>query len=647
MRALALTLAFCALPACGGGGDNLPPPTCNPLGAAHCLTPWPSSAYEVADGTTATGRRIAIPDGALPINANGDAIDPAGWNIADGFSPAAPMVIAFPGGISLDGLAPLTNIDASLAADSPTVILDMTTGERIAHFAELDMQAADTPDSQALFLRPARRLIGGHRYAVGLTRAVKGKAGGALPVPPGFAALRDGTSTSHPLLEAMRPRFGDVLTALASAGYPKDQLLVAWDFTVASDTFIRRDMIAARDRTVAALDAKAITYEILTDAPINDGSVIKRRITGKFDAPLMLTNGGKNNPGTVISRDAQGLPAIQGTYRVPFTAIVPACAYTSPTPVPMIIYGHGLMGSSDETAGGVQQTTAAELCAVLVGTDMRGMSEMDIGAIARALTNWTYADEVFEALEQGLSNHVALVRAARTTFAQSLFVDSSVSPAKPLVDPTKVTYYGLSQGAIFGTTVMAYEPTMTRAVLGVGAANYSTLLERSTDWPTYRSILTGAYPDSLDVTLGVSLFQMRWDKTEGSGIINDVLAGTATGVPPKQLLLQMALGDDQVPNLGTEWEARTMGIPVLGPTVETPYGLTVAASPLASGSALVIMDGGAPAPPLTNVPAPSTGMHSLTRNQPASRRQMKQFYSTGQILNECAGACTCKTGACD
>jgi hypothetical protein len=128
-----------------------------------------------------------------------------------------------------------------------------------------------------------------------------------------------------------------------------------------------------------------------------------------------------------------------------------------------------------------------------------------------------------------------------------------------------------------------------------------------------------------------------------------VLTGTATGVPPKQILMQIALGDDQVPNIGSFWQARTMGIPVLGPTAASPppWGLMVQTSPLASGSALVIMDGGAPPPPVTNVPAPSTGMHSMPRKQAATRRQIKAFYETGQIINECSGACTCQSGACD
>jgi hypothetical protein len=245
-----------------------------------------------------------------------------------------------------------------------------------------------------------------------------------------------------------------------------------------------------------------------------------------------------------------------------------------------------------------------------------------------------------EVLEQGLVNHIALAQAMETTFAQTLFVDAA-NANKVLVDPTKVYYYGLSQGGIFGASVMAWEPTIKRAALGVGAANYSMMLDRSGDWPTYRVILQGGYPDPLDDVMVLNLAQARWDKTEPAGIANTVIPGT-DGVP-KQLLLQNALTDEQVPNVATYWEARTMGIPVMGPSPTTPWGLTVQTAPLAVGqSALVLEDGGAPAAPLQNIPPPiDMGMHSLTRNQPASRRQIGTFYSTGQITNQCAGTCVC------
>jgi hypothetical protein len=638
-----------ALAACSSDVSLPMKGNCNPLGANHCMTPWPSSVFEVDDASSETGRRLAIPEGTLPSNFDDSPIDPAGWNLADGFSPSAPIVLSFPGGVSIDGLPPIDDMDPSLAADSPTVILDMTTNERVAHFAEVDVAAEGMPDSQALFLRPAARLVGGHRYAVAITKAVKSKDGSDLKVPPGFAALRDGRKTDHALLEAARPRLDEALDALDAAGYPASDLVVAWDFTVASDAFIHRDMIAARDRVIAALDSHPIGYTITTDAPIDTGTVIKRKITGTFDAPLILTQNGSFSAGTVVARDADGLPAVQGFYQIPFNAIVPACAYTASAPVGMVIYGHGLLGSSGEATGGVQQTTASELCLVFVGTDMRGMSEFDVPAVARALNDATHTDEVMEVLEQGLVNHVTLVRAMRTTFAQTLFVDAA-NGNKPLVDPTKVYYYGLSQGAILGTAVMAYEPTITRAALGVGAANYSMMLDRSADWPTYRVILQGGYPDLLDDQLVLNLVQARWDKTEGSGVANSVLAGTPTGTPPKQLLMQLALSDDEVPNVATFWEARTMGVPVMGPTPTTPWGLTVQTAPLAAGqSALVIEDGGAPPAPLTNTPAvkQNPSMHDLTRNQPASRRQIGVFYTTGTIINECAGACTCQTGACN
>jgi hypothetical protein len=641
-----------ALLSAGCGDDNnglAVKADCNPLGIARCMVPWPSSVYEIDDATAKTGKRLDIPEGALPLNAEGDTTDPTIWNWADGFSPAAPIVVAFPGGVSAQGLPPVNDMAVSLTAQSSTVLIDAMTNQRVAHFAELDEQAAAAPDSQALFIRPAARLVGGHRYIVAITNRVTAKDGSALPRSAGFDALLNGTVTNHARLERMRDKFPALLDTLATAGVPKEDLVLAWDFTVASDEFLHSDMLKARERALAALDTHPITFEIISDT-VDDANEIKHTITGKFDAPLFLTNDGRPAARTVISRDAANLPTTSKFYRVPFTAIIPACAYTSAQPVGMILYGHGLMGAANQVASGAVRRTAAELCMVVVGTDMRGMSEPDIGAIARALTNMTYADEVFEVLEQGLMNHITLSKAMRTTFASQLFTidpdGTGPMPARSLVDPTKVFYYGLSQGGIFGTVVVAYDPFITRGVLGVGGANYSTLLERSTDWPTYRSILIGAYADPLDVTMAIGLFQMRWDKTEGSGVVNSMLDGTALGVPPKQVLMQIALGDDQVPNLGSEWQARSMGIPVLTPTVKMPYGITAQAGPL-NGSALVYMDGGAPPPPLTNVPAPNTGAHSLTRVQTATFRQMRDFYTTGMVVNECAGACSCQAGKCD
>jgi hypothetical protein len=332
---------------------------------------------------------------------------------------------------------------------------------------------------------------------------------------------------------------------------------------------------------------------------------------------------------------------LQGTYDVDFTAIVPECAYTATEPVGIMIYGHGLLGEGDQVASGAVRSAVAEACVVALGTDMRGMSSRDIGAVATALTDFNRAEGVFEVLVQGLINHIALRTVAQGAMAERLFVKDG---GGSLVDPSKVYYYGISQGGIFGTPVVAWDPAIRRGVLGVGAGGYANMLERSSDWPQYRTILLGAYPDSLDLTLLINLMQMRWDKTETASIAHVATDGvTLDSGGPKQILMQIALGDDQVPNLASWWQARTMGIPVLGPSVEEPWGMQAATGPL-TDSALVIFDGraeGDPEIPDENVPAPNTGAHYVPRNQPATWRQIKTFYETGMIVNECDGACLC------
>src|SRR5258706_4901342 len=107
MRSLLLVFA---LSACSDAQHLAIEADCNPLGfAKHCAAPWPSSAFEIADASTATGRRIAIPPDTLPKNFDDTPVDPTLWNLADGFSPAAPMLVAFPGGVSAAGLPSVDN----------------------------------------------------------------------------------------------------------------------------------------------------------------------------------------------------------------------------------------------------------------------------------------------------------------------------------------------------------------------------------------------------------------------------------------------------------------------------------------------------------------------------------------------------------
>ncbi len=226
MRALPILFAVSAC-----GGDTALPieAHCNPLGAAACLTPWPSSVYETTDLASPTGRRLAIP-GEIADEPTFDVpTDPLATSGADGFAPTEPIVMTFDTYVSTEGLP---TREHSVAADSPTVLLDLTTGQRVAHTVQV--QPRDGLDGDAVVFVPAYKLAAGHRYAVAITDRVHDTDGDELAVPPGFAALRDARRTDHERLEDLRPRFADVLEALEAAGYPADDLVIAWDFTVAS-----------------------------------------------------------------------------------------------------------------------------------------------------------------------------------------------------------------------------------------------------------------------------------------------------------------------------------------------------------------------------------------------------------------------------
>jgi hypothetical protein len=645
--ALASTLALAAV-ACGDNSGDVEietPPQCNPLGGASCVTPWPSAIYEIDDPGTRTGRRLAIPADALPQNNGGVRISPDPLNALDGFSPAAPMLIAFSTGIDPSNLVHYSRYEASITPESPTVLVDMSTGELVHHFAELDAPAAARPDRQALFIRSAAMLKGGTRYAVAIKRTLKAQDGSDLPIPEGFRAIRDGGRTTHALLEQVRPRYAAIFDALEAHGIARKDLVTAWDFTTSSRESTRADVLAARDAALLAMGPSGanLTYTVTTDTAPSD-TQIARRIDGQFDAPLFLTNSGGTEPGTKLVRGPDGKPVTGGMYRVPFTAIVPACALQSQTPVPLMIYGHGLLGDSTQVASSGTRHASAELCMVVVGTDMRGMATVDVPGVASALSDANNGSLIFDVLVQGMVNHVAMVQIARGPMAQALFRKQN---GMPLVDPSKFYYYGISQGGIMGGTVCAIDPVIERCVLQVGAINYSILLERSRDWPTYHGILLAAYRDPLDVTLVVNLMQHQWDRTEPTAIADVLVGAGVPGAPQKQVFMQIAIADDEVSNVASEYQARTMGIPTVTPSPYVPFGLQGSAGPVRNGLVIYDFGLGATIPP-TNEPPPDNNVHSNIRNKRATIEMMRRFYATGEIVQLCTAptGCDCTAGGC-
>src|SRR5947209_13882048 len=94
-------------------------PGCSALVGDDCLSPFPSSLYETPDSTAATGVRVAIPAGVLPVEASGAPLSADRLNGRDGFSPSTPFIVYFKAGVGASQLAPLDQLAQSVTAQSP------------------------------------------------------------------------------------------------------------------------------------------------------------------------------------------------------------------------------------------------------------------------------------------------------------------------------------------------------------------------------------------------------------------------------------------------------------------------------------------------------------------------------------------------
>ena len=315
MKRLALAVVISTLAACGGSSSHNTSPDastntsgipdqCNPLGGQGCLLPWPSMIYATTDATSATGFRLAIPANAMPVNVDPTPVSPAPLNRWDGFSPSGPMLVAFPTGISTTGLPPFSDPAQSLAADSPIVLVNMTTGVRAPFFAERDANQTDITKGD-LIIRPLVRLDPGARYAVAIRNTVTAPDGSALAVPAAFAAIRDGTPFSHPLFPALAARYTDIFTALTAAGVDKSELVLAWDFVTASDSFLQNDLTVMRTAALPAIGTNGANLTFVTTPQANTADSYARYL-GTFTSPDFLTDGENND--SILRRDAQRQP---------------------------------------------------------------------------------------------------------------------------------------------------------------------------------------------------------------------------------------------------------------------------------------------------------------------------------------------------
>jgi len=603
---------------------------CDPLVPEHCGFPFPSNVYLVEDASTPTGHRVAFPDGMMPVSSSGTRTSPALLNASDGFSPGVGPLTYLPGATG-EGLVGPSTPEDSLLDDARTILLNAETGERVPHFAELDMSQDD--DRRALMLRPVVRLDDDTRYIVAI-RGVVDADGLALPASDAFAALRDGTEGDDSSVEARRTLYDDIFSRLEAAGVDRDDLQIAWDFSTASRENNTGRLLEMRDTALAALPETGPTYTIdsVEEAPY---AHIALRIEGSITVPLYLDDG---EAGGTMALDADGGPVQNGTYDYPFLLLIPdSCA---DSPCSLVQYGHGLFGSRYDLESSTYLSMLDEFGAAGFSMNLIGMCEEDLPMIAAAAISGDLS-RFSTVPDRSQQNFLNMVLAMRMMMGPMVDDDRTWIDGKATLDPDRRYYFGGSQGGIYGTTYMAVAPDVERGVLAVAGESYSLMLPRSEYWNTYATpFLVDVFEDPLDVMLALGYVQMLWDRAEPTGYAPYMTDDPLPDTPAHRVLVLEALGDHQVPNLSTELLARTLGAAQLEPRNEEHYGLPGIEGPVSSGNVLVDYDFGLPAVPDEDVPMEEgEDPHGKLADLSTVQGMAEIFLSTGEVQQLCDGAC--------
>lgn len=597
----------------------------------ECLFPYPNDYFTKADSTTDTGLRLNLNINSMPANAGGTHINPADINKSDGFSPGAPVITQVPGldnptAFDQSGIVSIKEKSSYAAADQPIVVIDAATGVREPIWAELDSNAGSAAQTD-LEIHLNKNLIEGHRYIVAM-RDLRRADGSTIETPDGFKLYRDNQVTGNALIESRRAGFEDIFTKLGAAGIARDNLYMAWDFTVASTRNLTEPMLDIRDRAFSLLGdnnlADGIQDGVAPDFAINpiDGNdavngrdgIINyplspvpgsgngveniRTINGTFQVPCYLDTTGTTDTddgdnyingcpaGSRFKLDADGLPIrTPGKFMTArFTCNIPrSAAQDGPgpgdqdlqvtTPVRTSLYGHGLFGDFTEGNTGDVRKLGNDHGVMVCATDWSGMAEDDVGPSAiPALADMSNFTTIPDRLQQGFLNFLYLGRLMKTTVAQGGFASDPAfqdDAGAQFFDDDDLSYYGNSQGGIAGGALTAIAPDFTRSVLYVPGMRYAELLPRSVDFDDYALILYPSYPIERTRPLLLTMIQSMWDRGEPNGYANHMTSNPLPNTPAHKVLIEMAYGDHQVTSVTTEAEARTIGAPLRQPAIDT------------------------------------------------------------------------------
>ena len=710
------------------GAAQSPYAKCDNFDPAVCMQPFPNNLFTKPDKNSKTGLRVHFALTSMPRNVANKPVQPGQWNRNDGFSPGSLITTYVPGlDLSKTHGVPIDDLGAYQDSDAAVVVIDAATLQRNMIWTEMDSNASSA-SVRNLIIRPAKNFQEGHTYIVAL-RDLKDKDGKTIPAGAAFAGYRDGTT--H---DARTAHMQWIFNRLKQADIGRKNLFLAWDFTVASEQNLTERMLDIRNDAFKQLgDTNLADGVIQGGAPAftvsrvqSPGDGIARVVTGYFKVPCYISTPQCQPGGGFVYKPGTNEPIqIPGnTYTARFVCDVPQVAIDNPGTATASLYGHGLFGSTGEMGQGQLKAFANEHDFVFCGTTWAGMgcelddpptdqqgfqnmlsdivasggppdTNCDIPNVVTAITDLSRFNTMIDRVQEGMLAFLYLGRLM--AHPEGLVTNPAFQNAQgqPVLKTGHTYYDGNSQGGIIGGSLAAVMVDGTRASIGVPGMNYSTLLQRSTDFgrgtddecppsrmptpsdptnlPSYACLVYKAYPNEAERQLVFALMQMLWDRGEADGYAWHMTSDPLPDTPAHTVLMNLAFGDHQVSNWAAAVEARTIGAELRTPVLDADRGdngdyryfgeIPAIPSFPYSGSAITVWDSGpirnnctqGTAAPLLVNQAPFDGCpsgqpqdqwgghdpHEEPRNTVDDRTMKAEFLRDGVIATDPCGGAPC------
>jgi len=612
-------------------------PNCDPLVPTVCALPFPSTRWLEEDDSRTTGYRIAFGPETLPMSSTSKHVDGAPYARMDGFGVGSFAVAHFPQ-LDPSELPNETEVAASLEPDADIVLFEVGDDgglTRIPYFAEVDLRTPKL-ERRALMVRPAVVLKPATRYIIAM-RDLPSRDGGLVEPSAAFRQLRDGESEGT-AVEDRQAHFDEIFDMLESAGVERGELQIAWDWWTASDDAIHGPMLTMRDEALEAVGESGPPLEIIEIEALQDHPDIAYEVVAEMTVPHYLVR--DDIPGAdeawSLNFDRTWTPhRVPDDRKAELRVRIPHSALDG-TPHAVVLHGHGLNGTNEQIRQGWFGELANQENFIIAGVNMLGMTDADEDVITGIIVDLSFFPRMIDRLHQGMLEHLLAMRALRSGFDQL----PEIADLGLVIDRENLWYNGISQGGIYGGTIMALATDFTRGQLGVPGINYSLLISRSVDFEPFFAVLEFTYRDPVERWMMFSVIQTLWDQVDPVSHMRHISHDPLPNTPAHRVLLGPAVGDYQVSVMSNEILARSeLGIPLMQPwgreldlvdPVDYPH----------DGSGIVLWDFGNPwAPPGPVTHEDEIGdPHEWPRRTDAHNEQMMHFFRTGEIIDVCDGS---------